>query len=748
MIKKLCATTAILLFFAPIDGTIIGSDVSVSRQTRAFFKRITSSSNRMKGFSVFENGFVLENAQTTAQFDAFFPIRGDIVLNGGTLELLNDLEFKNPFRIGVGSIHGNGFSLGFPNNISYLDFPSKYYIKLIVNLLDTVDVGKDVYSVSWSHDDAYVALGLKGAWGAELHVYQFTGTALSFVTQQDFGTSTINSLQWHPTSDYIAIALSSGTELQTWQFNRGTDVLSFVDSSNIGYARAVAWSPDGSYLAVGERKDSNLHLYPVTDGVLGSVWNGSLGGNKEINNNAISWKSTGDYCAIGLRRTSGGELRVVQRGQSDITQVSDAELSAHVYGVAWRPNSDLIAIGLGNRNESLRLYRFDDTAQTLTEVTSGRVGLRQQVIQAAWDKTGTYLALTKEYSAQGYEVEVYYFDAETNTLHLVSGYSSDAFKRAVAWSTSGNYLLTGDDSNNAYLFNFTNVPFTFKDLKLYFGSEVRGHADIRFEGACTINGGGNIFKFDTDTNLIIESNSTLILEDIHLKGVQGSNIRCVDDTGVICLRNTTWAQDGDYTFTHGSFHFIDDVTLKGNSRFIYSSNKTSTIAAKSSFILDSGVTFSYDPTITHTHLIELTDETSEFLLNGATIATGLSGMEFLDGTLRVERDSFMQASNSAPLYVGNLESSRDCYIDILSGVHLRITAGELHYKNALASSWNAKSYDILHLEKNTQLILHAPLNIGNGTFFFNQGSLVNRLLGGDLIGKVHAEGPFTFEYER
>ncbi len=748
MINVLVAIAFTILSFFPSYGTIIGSDVSVARQTRAFFKRITSSSNRMKGFSVFEKGFVLENPQTTAEFDAFFPIRGDIVLNGGTLELLNDLEFKNPFRIGVGSIYGNGFSLGFPNNISYLDFPSTYYIKLIVNLLDTVDVGKDVYSVSWSYDDEYVALGLKGSLGAELHVYKFTGTTLSFVTQQEFGTSTINSLQWNPNSDYIAIALSSGTELQTWHFNRSTDVLTLIDSSNTGYARAVAWSPDGNYLAVGERKDSNFHLYSVTDGVLGSLLNGSLGASKEVNNNAISWKSTGDYCAIGLRRSSGGELRVFQRGQSDITQVSDAELGNHVYGVAWRPNSDLIAVGLGARNESLRLYRFNEISQTLTEVITARVGLRQQVIQAAWDQTGIYLAITKEYSAQGYEIEVYYFDEETRALHLVSGYSSDALKRAVAWSASGNYLLTGDDSNTAYLFNFTNVPFTFKDLKLYFGSEVRGHADIRFQGNCTINGGGNIFKFDASTNLIIESNATLILEDIQLKGIQGANIRCEDDTGVICLRNATWAQDADYTFTHGSFHFVDDVTMKGNAQFIYSSSQTSTLASKSSLILDSGMTFSYDPIITHTHLIECEDRSSVILLDGATLASGQSGMALLDGTLRAERDSFLSAGENSFIDFGDGVGEHDCYIDILSGVHLRLTEGSLHYKNVYFSSWNAKSYDILHMEKNTKLILHTPLNIGNGTFYFNEGSMAHRLLGGDLIGKVHAAGPFTFEYER
>ena len=739
----------LLITVNSLQATIIGSDISVARQTRAFFKRVTSDSNKLQGFSVFEQGFVLENPSTIAKFDAFFPIRGDVVLNGGTLELLNDLSFSNPFRIGVGSIYGNGYSLGFPHNISYLDFPSIYYIKLIVNLIDSVNVGKDVYSVSWNYDDTYIALGLKASGvGAELQIYQFTGSAYSFVAQQDFGFDSINSLEWHPSSDYIAIALSGGAELQTWFFNRSTNQLSMVDSATIGNSRAVAWRPDGAYLAVGERSDSYIYLYPVTNGLLGSVILGSLGQTQEVLNSDLSWSSDGRYCAVGLKNNNFGELRIFKYDGNTFTQVSSASIGVNVNSVAWRPNSSLIALGLSSNTETLRMYQFNTTTNQLSELTQTRVGLKNQVLHAAWDSSGIYVAAAKEYAAQGYEVEIYYFDESDTSLHLVSGYSSDAYKRAVGWAHSGAYLATGDDNSMAYLFNFTNVPFVFKDLKLYFGSEVRGHADIHFQGNCTVNGSGNIFKLDASTNLIIDPNATLLLEDIQLKGIHGSNVRCIDNTGIIQLRNVTWVQDADFTFTQGAFEFIDDVTMKGDARFLYSSSQTSTIATKSQLALEYGFTFSYDPAITHTHLIEYADRSSVLVLNGATIESGKSGMAFLDGTLRVMRDSFLFSDPYKAIMIGNLDVSRDCYIDVYSGAHLRVMQGALHYKNADPLSWNQKSYDILHMEKDTELVLHSALNIGNGTFYFNKGALIYRLLGGDLIGKVHAEGPFTFEYER
>src|SRR3990172_850082 len=144
-----------VLYSMQTHPTVIGSDEGVGRQARAFFKKIDSFNNKMKGFSIFQKGFTLENPNTIVAFDAFFPVSGDVVLNGGTLDLVGDIVFKNPFRIGVGCINGNGHTVELPNNVSVLDFPSVYYIKLFVNLVDMLSVGHDVYGIHWSHDDAY-----------------------------------------------------------------------------------------------------------------------------------------------------------------------------------------------------------------------------------------------------------------------------------------------------------------------------------------------------------------------------------------------------------------------------------------------------------------------------------------------------------------------------------------------------------------------------------------------------------------
>lgn len=73
---------------------------------------------------------------------------------------------------------------------------------------------------------------------------------------------------------------------------------------------------------------------------------------------------------------------------------------------------------------------------------------------------------------------------------------------------------------------------------------------------------------------------------------------------------------------------------------------------------------------------------------------------------------------------------------------------QLEIDNNMHVFQNQTSYHVLHMEQNTELILCSPLTLKNGTFYFNQSISIYHYRERDLMGKVHAEGPFTFEYER
>jgi len=730
-----------------LQATVIGSNSAVSRQARAFFKRLSSAKNMMQGFSVFKKGIVLENPDTEVSFDAFFPISGDVVLNGGTLSLLGDLEFKNPFRIGVGSIFGNSFSLEMPRNASYLDFPSLYYVKLIVNLMSEVNVGQKVYSVDWSYDDQYLALGLRGSNGtSELRIYEFNGETISEVASQDFGNASLNSVRWHPSSYYIATAASSGTELKTWLFTSGANTLQEIDSANIGATNAVAWSPDGNYLAVGRSRSTSLRVYPVTNGSLGTVITATFGSSVTVSNNALDWHSDGDRLAVGLQWSSQAEVQVFTFNGSTLTLEGGLQVTPHVLAVSWKTNSSLLTIGMSGGYDRLKMYKYSEGS--FSEVAGANIGMLTTVYGLDWDPSGVYLGIAKGYASQGYESEIYYFDSEDDSLHLVSGYSSDATSRDISWARSGLYLATGDDARKCYLYDFAERPFVFKDLKIYFGSEVRSHASIHFQGDCVINGNGNVLQLSPTTSLVVEPDATLCLEDITIKGITGANIQCMSDTSAIHMRDVNWVQDGDFTFTLGSMHFSNDIVMSGNAQFAYQSLQTSTLASKSIVTLSPRFTFSYDPLDgVSSSLISFEDDSALLELDGATIHTGPSGLQLSGGKVQVSRDSFFEADDINGITLGNSDASFDCLCDILSGAVLQLSSGVLNYKNVQSSSWNMISERAwLQMMDGTFLRLYENMDLGLGMLQSRGTVVLSRIFGKDITGTVVTSGRLMKEY--
>ncbi len=738
-----------LIYPWQMQSTVIGSDGAVSRQARAFFKKATSLTNKMKGFSVFQKGFVLENPTTTASFDAFFPISGDVVLNGGTLSLLGDLEFKNPFRIGVGSIDGNSFALGLPRNTSYLDFPSLHYLKLIVSLVNQIDVGYDVYSIDWSYDDQYLAVGLRGKNGnSELKILSFDGTSLSVVITEDFGTVHLNSVRWHSTSYYLATGASGGTELKTWLFNSGTNSLQEIDSADIGTTSAVAWSPNGNYLAVGRASDTTLRMYPVTNGLLGTAVTAVFGSSVTVSNNALDWHSDGDRIVVGLKNSPEAEVQVFTFDGSSLSLEGSLEVASNVHAVVWKPNTLLITVGSSSGTERLKSYSYATGTWSFTELALANVGLATTVYGLAWDPSSAYLAVAKAYASQGYELEVYYFDIKDNSLHLVSGYSSDAISRDVAWAQSGNYLANGDDNAQCYVYNFADKSFIFKDLKIYFGSEVRAHASIHFQGDCVINGNGNILQLSSTTSLVVEPGATLCLEDMTIKGISGGNIQCQSDTSAIHLRDVNWVQDGDFTFTVGSLKFSNDIEMSGDALFAYQSLQTSTLASKSKLTLSPLFTFSYDPLDgTSNALLAFEDATSLLELDGATIHTSNSGLQLKKGKLQVSRDSFFETDDTNGITIGNRELSQDFACDILSGSVLQLSTGVLNYKNTQAASWKMISErSWLKMMSETTLRLYENMDLGLGVLRAEGNVVLGRVFGKDVTGTVVSMGRLMKEY--
>src|SRR5437899_10350611 len=106
MNKILSFTILILSLSKNSFGVKIGSDLVPSRERLITFTS-SDKDNEILGFAAMQNGFVLQDAQTRVVYNSFFPVSGDVALNGGHLVLKQDLILRDSEKMYLGNILGN-----------------------------------------------------------------------------------------------------------------------------------------------------------------------------------------------------------------------------------------------------------------------------------------------------------------------------------------------------------------------------------------------------------------------------------------------------------------------------------------------------------------------------------------------------------------------------------------------------------------------------------------------------------------
>ena len=740
----------------PLFGRTVGSNTASSRQLKTFFPA-SDDDNLMRGFAVFERGLTLEDATTECSFDAFFPVAGDVTLCGGTLTLLRDMELKNPFALGPGTIDADLFALEFPGNVSGIDIPTAYHTDLFC-CVDTKDVGRDVESVSWSHDDQYVAVGSLVADGHdELQIYYFDGSVLTATLSVDLGVHA-HAVRWHPSDYYLAVGKSGGTELEIYYLNVSNGTLESKGTADIGRIYALAWDPTGDYLAVGRNNKTELLIYDVASGVPGTSYSATYSSfpsvNRTVQKNAIDWDSTGSYIAVGLNSSSAdADLKIFEFTGSAVSENAELEVGNTVFGVKWAPTGSVLAIAQNTTSNRLRLYDHDGSGGTLTEIESARVNDGQTIYGIDWSYDGLFLSLAKRTTSSTHQVRTFHFDSTEQKLSLVSGESCSSHVKSIAWANTGYNFVTGNVGDDLKLFSPVERQLVFKDARLFFKSDVTFRGPVVFEGTCLVNGSGNTFDFADSGAVIIAAGSSLVFEDAIVKGITANKIACADNDGLIMLRDVTWHQDSTYTFSVGALQFQNDVLMSGDAMFVYSTSKTSTLLAKSELELDVGFTFSYDPGAMSKTLFELEADSSKLTLNGATFHTTVTGLELTKGQLRVTRDSTLSSETKLiedeleavlideGITFGNSVSDDDFSCDVYSGATLMLSQGTLNYKNVNASSLELHNISsALHIGASSTLNLYESMDLGAGKLVLGDRAIVAFASQKTLTGSIQPLG--------
>ena len=321
-----------------------------------------------------------------------------------------------------------------------------------------------------------------------------------------------------------------------------------------------------------------------------------------------------------------------------------------------------------------------------------------------------------------------------------------------------HFIGAGQVNLSGYRLSFGSRDIICEGAKSWDGGDggsidIRSKIDLRdtwtFSNSCIINGHGNTIDLSNNGKIIIEKGANLVFQDIKILGVSDTNIRCLDDDGVITLDDVTWVQDGSYTFTAGSFRVKNNTKMEGTHDFYYQTIMPTTVLKDSSWKFGPGFTFNYDPmseSVESKDLIQFTDETSYLKFNNANLHVSPVGINFKKGNIVARGECNFSSEDltledettiSEGITVGSGEVQDDCVCTISVGSILNFVQGAFVYNNISAASFIMEN-QISHLGilSNTELRLNQNLNLGEGILYMSEAATFNFVEGKNIIGTV------------
>jgi WD40 repeat protein len=294
----------------------------------------------------------------------------------------------------------------------------------------------DVTGVTWSPqgDRLFVSGHADGAvWEADSATGE-THSLSGAHTKADIAVLAVLDVDWSPDRTLIVTSRSTGWGSNVRIFRSGSARLERALTGHGSQVYAVAWSPDGRYIATGSA-DRTARIWDAASGTSKVILTRH---RREIHD--VAWGPDGARLATaGADATvrlwdprSGRELHVLEGHTDEVQAVTFAPDGRRLASVSW--------------DRTLRLWDVESGAA----ITTMR-GHEGRVMRVAWSPDGTRLA------TRGEEGTIKVWDAThpaSGDPKLLAG--SPGAVRAVAWSPDGSRLVTACDDHQARIWEATS----------------------------------------------------------------------------------------------------------------------------------------------------------------------------------------------------------------------------------------------------------------------------------------------------
>ena len=270
------------------------------------------------------------------------------------------------------------------------------------------------------------------------------------------------------------------------------------------------------------------------------------------------------------------------------------------------------------------------------------------------------------------------------TIHLekdlvITGASTIFQTTGIIDGNNNDIVINSDIGTLPYIPPLTSDHYlSFQDTTIKMSYDLIAGSKMKFSGTCSILGGKNRIHLNNLASIEILAGSTLTLQNVEISGVEAQNIKCLDSSSTLILKDCKLILSDNYQFNSGNLIIDKLANICGPYNFTYQSNQSCTINSNSTLQFEQESTLNYNSTTPDK--IAFTDQRSQLLFNSANLSTE-QDLRLKDGALVFDNLSVFSAATGKTIYLGNNNSSENIKLTFSTTAELAVMDGILQNDN-------------------------------------------------------------------